>query len=179
MRGRYRGQPLIHFFRRSARNEAPAAPAIDFAGVSSESDVVALLRDHARAVAGSDGICVVRRVGDEVVYVGEDAIAPLWTGQTFPLRSCVTGMAMLSGGPIVIPDIATDPRVPLHLYLATFVKSLAVFPIGTGVPVMAVSAYWKTARPAPAEALARLEMAAREAGEALTRIAAMPERRAG
>jgi hypothetical protein len=109
-----------------------------------EADAVTILRDHARVVAASDGITVVRREGDQVHYVTEDAIGALWTGQRFPISMCISGLAIMAGEPILIPDIRLDPRVPLNAYLATFVHSMAMFPIGR---TAAVGAYWQAAGP--------------------------------
>ncbi|MBX3592996.1 GAF domain-containing protein [Sphingomonas sp.] len=114
------------------------------------ADAVAILRDHARVIAAADGITIVRREGDEVSYVAEDAMTPLWTGQRFPLTKCVSGLALLAGEPILIGDIRNDPRVPLNAYLSTFVLSVAMFPIGR---TAAVGAYWKDAGPIDPEAV--------------------------
>lgn len=113
-----------------------------------EAHAVKILRDHARVIAASDGITVVRRDGDEVEYLTEDAIGALWTGQRFPMSMCISGLAIMAGEPIVIPDIRHDPRVPLNAYLATFVHSMAMFPIGR---TAAVGAYWKQAGPVDME----------------------------
>lgn len=134
--------------------------------------VVECLRGAARDLAGADGITVIRREGDEVVYVTEDAIAPLWHGQRFPIGVCVTGMAMLSGEPILIPDIRNDRRVPLNAYLGTFVQSMAVFPIGRVDPHWAMGAYWRQARPLPEQAIERLTALAALAGEVIAGIEA-------
>lgn len=112
--------------------------------VADEADAVAVLRDHARVIAASDGITVVRREGEEALYVTEDAISALWAGQRFPLSMCISGLAMMAGEPILIPDIRHDPRVPLNAYLSTFVSSMAMFPIGR---VAAIGAYWQKAGP--------------------------------
>ncbi|HWK35910.1 GAF domain-containing protein [Sphingomonas sp.] len=134
--------------------------------------VVTALRHAARAIAGADGITVIRWIGDEVEYVGEDAISPLWTGQRFPIRTCVSGMAMLARDVIVIPDIENDPRVPLNAYLSTFVRSMAMFPIGRGDPDMAMGAYWRETGPVDAGAIARMASLAQVAADAVARIKA-------
>lgn len=160
---------MFNMFR--GRSVPPVVDAAEMLGnARNVEDVIALLHRHARVVAGADGITVVRREGDEVAYVTEDAIAPLWAGQRFALRTCVTGMAILAGEPIVIPDIARDPRVPLHLYLSTFVRSMAVFPVGGTAPAMALGLYWREARPPEPAALARVATLARQAGAVLDRI---------
>lgn len=123
-------------------------------------DATTILRDHARAVADADGITVVLREGDVVYYAAEDAISPLWTGQRFPIERCISGLAIMAGEPILIPDIRNDPRVPLNAYLATFVASMAMFPIGR---TAALGAYWRhpgAVTPETTELMTRLAAAA-------------------
>ena len=103
-------------------------------------EVCEILRGRARAIADADGVAVIRRDGDQVAYIGEDAISPLWTGQRFPIERCISGVAILAQCPIVIPDILADNRVPLSAYLSTFVQSMAVFPLGWPAPIAASTA---------------------------------------
>lgn len=135
------------------------------------ADVLEILRTSARSILRSDGVTVVVREGDQVHYVGEDAIAPLWSGQRFPIRSCVSGLAMLERRMIVIPDIHCDSRVPLNAYLSTFVHGMAMAPIGRGQPVAAVGAYWRSSQPIEEDALVLLDMLAKSASAQLERIA--------
>lgn len=132
--------------------------------------VIAALRDTARGVVGSDGITIVRRDGDDVVYVSEDAISPLWTGQRFPIRICVSGMAIQARAAIVIPDILQDRRVPLNAYIATFVRAMAMVPVGRHDPQMAIGAYWQAAQPIADITVDRLSRLADAAADALARI---------
>ncbi|MDF2765860.1 MAG: sensor hybrid histidine kinase, partial [Rhodospirillales bacterium] len=46
-------------------------------------DVVAVVRDNARILAGADGVCFVLRDGELCHYVEENAIGPLWKGRKF------------------------------------------------------------------------------------------------
>jgi GAF domain-containing protein len=105
-------------------------------------DAVEVVRTCARLIADAEGITFVLREGGKVRYVAEDAVSPLWTGQSFPIESCISGIAMLNRQPVIIPDIHADPRVPLSAYLSTFVQSMAMFPVGIGEPVAAIGAYW-------------------------------------
>lgn len=145
------------------------------AAARSIEDVVAAIRDTARAVVGSDGITVVRREGDEVVYVTEDAISPLWAGQRFPIETCISGMAIRARAPIVIPDILLDKRVPLNAYLATFVRSMVMVPVGRDDPQMAIGAYWQAAEPIASIAVDRLTAVAAAAADRLALLAGPPE----
>jgi GAF domain-containing protein len=134
-------------------------------------DILEILRSSARAILRSDGVTVVRREGDDVHYVGEDAIAPLWAGQRFPICTCISGIAMMQREMVVIPDIRLDARVPHNAYLSTFVASMAMAPIGVGEPVAAIGAYWRSAQPIEHDALVLLDMLAKAAGAQLERIA--------
>ncbi|MFN4096616.1 MAG: GAF domain-containing protein [Sphingomonas sp.] len=105
---------------------------------------IRILARNARSIAGSEGITIVRMEGDQVHYVDENAITPMWKGRSFLAKRCVTGIAILTGQILQIPDIRADPRVPLDLYAALYVASLAVFPIGE---VAAIGVYWGTTGP--------------------------------
>ncbi len=102
----------------------------------------AIVRHSARRLTGADGATFVLRDGDRCHYVDEDAIAPLWKGQKFPMSACVSGWAMRHRKAAVIPDIAADDRVPRDVYRPTFVKSLVMVPIRTLDPVGAIGNYW-------------------------------------
>ena len=101
-------------------------------------------RRSARALTGADGVSLVLRAGDSCYYVDEDAIAPLWKGQRFPLGSCISGWVMQRAEPVLITDIYDDPRIPHDVYRPTFVKSLVMVPVRRDKPVAAIGAYWKT-----------------------------------
>lgn len=139
---------------------------------ASLDDILEILRVSARAILQSDGVAVVRREDDMVHYVGEDAIAPLWSGQRFPIATCISGIAMVERRMIVIPDIRLDPRVPHNAYLSTFVASMAMAPIGFGQPVAAIGAYWRSTAPIEDDALTLLDMLAKGASAQLERLAA-------
>ena len=140
------------------------------ASAQSIEKLVMILRGSAREIGDADGITVVRRQGDRVAYVAEDAASPLWTGQDFPIESCISGLAMLANQPILIPDIYQDSRVPIAAYAATFVKSMAMFPIGIGEPRMAMGAYWARTGEIDPDSVVLLSSLARTASSAFDRI---------
>lgn len=104
--------------------------------------VMAVVRSAARRLTGAQGACFVLREGNLCHYADEDAISPLWKGQRFPAHTCISGISMMSGEPVVIEDIFNDDRVPLPAYAPTFVRSLVMVPIRPGDPVGAIGTYW-------------------------------------
>lgn len=104
--------------------------------------VMTIVRRAARELTGADGATFVLRDGEFCHYADENAIAPLWKGQKFPLKACISGWAMLNRQPAVIEDIYADPRIPVDAYRPTFVKSLAMVPIRTEAPIGAIGNYW-------------------------------------
>ncbi|HZT30752.1 MAG TPA: response regulator [Bryobacteraceae bacterium] len=107
--------------------------------------VMAIVRRAGRELTGADGATFVLREGDLCHYADEDAVAPLWKGQKFPLSACISGWVMLNRQAAVIEDIYADPRIPADAYRPTFVKSLAMVPIRTEAPVGAIGNYWAAA----------------------------------
>jgi signal transduction histidine kinase len=108
----------------------------------SVAGVQEIVRKAARRLTGADGATFILRQGEFCFYAEEDAIAPLWKGNRFPLEACVSGWVMLNRRPVVIEDIYADDRVPHDAYRPTFVKSLAMVPIGTVDPIGAIGNYW-------------------------------------
>jgi hypothetical protein len=114
--------------------------------------IMSVVRHAARELTGADGATFVLRDGDFCYYAEEDAIAPLWKGQRFPLDICISGWAMLNRQPAIIEDIYADPRIPHEAYRPTFVKSLTMVPIRSEAPIGAIGNYWARQRkPTPEE----------------------------
>ena len=102
----------------------------------------------ARELVGADGAAFIRREGDAVRYVAENAIGPLWAGQRFPIGACISGWAMLNRESAAIDDIDADARIAVEAYRPTFVKALLMAPVhevgrvAAGGPQAAVGVYW-------------------------------------
>lgn len=111
-------------------------------GCRRTEDVTRIVRSSARELLGADGVSFVLREDELCHYADEDAVAPLWKGQKFPLDNCISGWSMLNSEAVAIRDIYADPRVPHEAYRPTFVKSLLMVPIGELSPVGALGAYW-------------------------------------
>lgn len=108
----------------------------------SMSEVQEIVRHSARRLTDADGATFVLRDGDRCYYADEDAIAPLWKGQRFPMSACISGWVMRQRRSTTIEDIYVDDRIPHDAYRPTFVKSLAMVPIRQLDPVGAIGNYW-------------------------------------
>ena len=145
-----------------------AAEAMEaLAGARSLEAVTSVLRAFTRRAVGAEGVAVVLRDGDKCHYVAEDSMEPLWAGQRFPMQRCVSGWAMANQQTVVIPDVLTDPRVPVDAYRQTFVRSMIMVPIGRPESIAAVGAYWSEAGTPTDNQIALLEALGRAASTAL------------
>ncbi|WP_353932556.1 sensor domain-containing diguanylate cyclase [Okeanomitos corallinicola TIOX110] len=106
--------------------------------------IMEIVRVAARELTASDGASFVLRDNGYCYYADEDAIAPLWKGQRFPMNICIGGWAMLNQKPAIIANVSIDERVPHVAYKPTFVKSMVMVPIRTQEPIGAIGTYWAT-----------------------------------
>jgi hypothetical protein len=144
-----------------ARDELEAAAAL--------SDIGHVVRVAAREVTGAAGATFVVRDGDNCFYADEDAIAPLWKGQRFPIETCISGWAMMHEETAIAADIETDDRIPLAAYRPTFVRSVVMAPAGSPASA-AIGAYWALPRTPHPDEVRGLERLAAMTGEAVARI---------
>ena len=142
----------------------------DIDAASGLVEVGAIARTAARQLAAAQGATFVVRDGGDCFYADEDAIAPLWKGQRFPLEHCISGWAMLNDATTVVPDISVDPRIPIEAYRPTFVRSLVVVPVGSPEPSAAIGAYWSTLQVPDADLVESLERLAAHVARAIDRI---------
>lgn len=74
-------------------------------------EVTATVCRAVRELVGADGAAFIVREGDEVHYTDIDSIAPLWKGQRFPVKACVSGWSIVERQPAVIEDVVRrQPR---------------------------------------------------------------------
>ncbi|AVH65867.1 hypothetical protein CDG77_12415 [Nostoc sp. 'Peltigera membranacea cyanobiont' 213] len=130
----------------------------DLACVRTIEEIIEIVRLAARDLTNADGVTFVLRDGECCHYVDENAIGPLWKGMRFPLKSCISGWAMLNKQAAVIEDIYQDARIPIDAYKVTFVKSLVMVPIRIAEPLGAIGAYWSTPHLATREEIELLEI---------------------
>ncbi|MEV0568302.1 GAF domain-containing protein [Dactylosporangium sp. NPDC050588] len=144
----------------------------DLALVQDVEQAQQIIRGAARRLANAHGSTVVLLEDGCCFYADEDAVSPLWKGQRFPVRQCISGWSMLNRQPAIVPDIQFDERVPQEAYRPTFVKSLAIVPMRVEDPLGAIGAYWIQPHRVADEELVRLEALAAAAGAALSRLMA-------
>ncbi|MEH3055279.1 MAG: GAF domain-containing sensor histidine kinase [Patulibacter minatonensis] len=134
-------------------------------------EVQEIVRTAARRLCGADGAVLVMRDGPMSWYVDEDAVAPLWKGQRFPLDSCLGGWVIRHGVAAVIPDVSDDPRVPFAVYEPTFARSCVVVPIRRQEAIGAIGNYWSTNHHATPEEIELLQALADATAVALENVA--------
>lgn len=142
------------------------------AALVAAADVVAVgqvVRTAARTLADAHGATFVLREREHCFYEDEDAIAPLWKGQRFPLTACISGWAMLNQQVAIVPDIEQDQRIPIEAYRPTFVRSLVMVPVGDP-PAAAIGAYWVSPPGGGQAAVDALLPLAAATAEALDRV---------
>jgi GAF domain-containing protein len=144
--------------------------AAAFDAAQTLADIGAVVRVEARRLTGAQGATFVLREDDRCFYADEDAIAPLWKGQRFPIITCISGWAMLHDETAVVPDIHADERIPLAAYLPTFVRSLVMVPVGSPAPAAAIGAYWSRSHRATKRQIHDLQHLAALTARAIDRI---------
>ncbi len=123
-----------------------------------------------RSMLGCDAATLVLREGDQVYYLDEDAIEPLWKGRRFGMDACISGWVITENQAAVIEDIYTDARIPQDIYSPTFVRSLAMVPIHTIEPLGALGAYWQKPHRASDEEVGLLDALSYAAARAIETI---------
>jgi PAS domain S-box-containing protein len=132
------------------------------------AETMEIVTQAVRALLTADGATFVLRDGELCHYADEDALTPLWKGRRFPMSACVSGWCMGQNQTVAIADIYADDRVPHDAYRPTFVRSLALAPVGRGEPFAVIGAYWSTIRESTADELDLLQTIADAASLAIS-----------
>lgn len=134
------------------------------------SGVMEIVGHYARELTGADGATFVLKEGDNCFYAEEDAIGPLWKGRRFPQTSCISGWVMMNAKPAIVENVLEDPRIPTEVYRPTFVRSLAMVPVGVGTPMAAIGAYWARSHRPTQQQLDALTALAKSVVETMARV---------
>jgi hypothetical protein len=132
--------------------------------------VMAVVRRAARELTEADGATFVLQDNGKCFYAEEDAIAPLWKGQRFPMSACISGWVMINREVAIIEDIYADSRIPAEAYRPTFVKSLVMVPVRTEAPIAAIGNYWAKPHLATADEVELLQALANTTAVALENV---------
>ena len=122
-----------------------------------------------KRLVGADGVTFVLSEGELVYYAEEESPERLWKGRRFPAKQCISGWAIMNRQTAVSEDIYADPRIPINAYRPTFVRSLAMVPIGHEEPLGSIGVYWARNHKATERELFLVEMLAEASLAALTR----------
>lgn len=148
----------------------------DISIVKTPQELFSLISKAARELTGAQGAAFVLRDDDEQCYYTDEAsISPLWKGQRFPMRNCISGWAMLNKQTVVVPDIYQDNRIPIDAYVSTFIKSLAIIPIRKERPIGAIGVYWADYHVATEEELKILSVLANSTATAMENMQLLSE----
>jgi len=132
----------------------------------------------ARQLTLAEGATFVLSEGEYVYYAEEEAPEALWRGRRFRAQECISGWAIQHRQPAVIPDVYIDPRIPQEAYRPTFVRSLAMMPMGRERSVGSIGIYWSREHTATPRELFLLDVLADAAASALEHAECWRERAA-
>jgi len=131
---------------------------------------MASVTETARSLLHVDGVTFILRDRGKCYYADEDAIAPLWRGQRFPMEACISGWCMIHREAVAVEDIYQDPRIPTDAYRPTFVRSLVMAPVRSIDPIAAIGAYWGEQRSFTPDDLERQQAIADAAALAIANL---------
>ncbi|MEN9021405.1 MAG: ATP-binding protein [Verrucomicrobiales bacterium] len=146
--------------RHKTASEVLVAAITQLVQVDSTEEIGAIIVKAARNLTGADGATLVMKEGNQCYYIDEDAISPLFKGQRLPLNSRICGWCIRNKQQVSTPDVYADDRISAEDYRPTFVKSLAVAPVGKAEPLAAIAAYWATRHQPTTEELRQLQLLA-------------------
>jgi signal transduction histidine kinase len=147
------------------------ADAIEHLQAAGSRDrVTDILRRAAHRLCDADGVCVVRRGGEQCHYVEEGDVGPVPRGQHLPLLSRVADLAMRQRRTVVVADAHGDPRIPRDDLGPAFVRSLVAVPVGGEAPEASIGVCWSRIHMPDREEVSALEALARSAAGAFRAI---------
>lgn len=118
----------------------PTGSSLDLP-LSLESKETTGLLHALRLAVHADGIILIKSEDGRSHYVGEDAVAPMWLGHSFPHSECLSGRAIADGEPIVIRDLQAGGHSWRTGNSRAVVRSLAIIPLAP-LTRLALGMYW-------------------------------------
>jgi PAS domain S-box-containing protein len=89
----------------------------------------ALVAGAMEAVPHAEGAVIETLDGEELVYRATKGVLVGHAGLRLPLRNSLAGACLLSGEPILVPDVLEDPRVKRDLVASLRLRSCALVPV--------------------------------------------------
>ncbi len=136
----------------------------------SVADVVSVVPQAARLICAADGATMAFRSGDVVRHVGQDGIAPRFSGLDQPIGDSVSGRAMREGRPVAVEGPTAHGPGPGPLGSESTTSSALAVPVGRGLPVAAIAVYRSRPHPPFAQELEFLTALADMAALVLERM---------
>lgn len=125
-------------------------------------EITAITLLAVRELTSSEGATFVLLDNGFSYYIDENAIAPLWKGQRFPMNTCIASWVMQNLQPAIIEDVFSDPRISWAVDQTKFIKSMAMVSISSKerIAVGAIGTYWGHPHQATTEEVKLLQLLA-------------------
>ena len=126
----------------------------DVARAVSESlrmgEVLRLIMRHTMSLLGAEGACVALRRDDYLHVVAAGGSGDLLAGLVLPVRSSISGRAVLTHSPVISNDVPNDPDVSRQAQRLVRIRNTIVVPLSTARGVIGTLCVFN--RPAEFEA---------------------------
>ncbi|MGY2053179.1 GAF domain-containing protein [Methylobacterium sp. JK268] len=103
--------------------------AVSVAGGDLTVMLDALVTGAMEAVPHAEGAVIETLDGEELVYRATKGVLVPHAGLRVPLRGSLAGACLLSGEPLLVPDVLEDPRVKRELVTALRLRSCVLVPV--------------------------------------------------
>ncbi|TAF08942.1 MAG: diguanylate cyclase [Nostocales cyanobacterium] len=145
----------------------------ELSSAHSLEEITKIALSAVRELTSSDGATFVLSDNGFSYYFDEDAIAPLWKGQRFPMDTTMNGWVIRTHQPVIIEDVFNDHRNYRSFYEHTFIKSMAIVPIFNKermIVMGTIGTYWGYQHQATTEEVKLLQSLAASTAVAMENI---------
>jgi len=122
-------------YAESQRERRQTEALADVARAVSESlrmgEVLRLIMRHAMSLFGAEGACVALRRDDYLHVVAAGGSGDLLAGLVLPVRTSISGRAVLTQSPVITNDVPNDPDVSRQAQRLVRIRKTVVVPLST------------------------------------------------
>jgi len=122
-------------YAESQRERRQTEALADVARAVSESlrmgEVMRLIMRHAMSLLGAEGACVALRREDYLHVVAAGGSGDLLAGLMLPVKSSISGRAVVTHAPVITNDVPNDPDVSLQAQRLVRIRKTVVVPLST------------------------------------------------